>query len=97
MEATHTPGPWRVGRWGARFLVEADAGPVCSISKGVAEEADAHLIAAAKDMLEALQMAEDALSRAPFSTGIWPNGIHPNTGIQKIRDAIAKAIGAESS
>ena len=38
--------------------------------------------------LEALELAEDVLSRAPFSTGIWPNGMHPQVGIDKIRDAI---------
>ncbi|MCK1459121.1 hypothetical protein IVB34_12215 [Bradyrhizobium sp. 2] len=27
---------------------------------------------------EALEIAEDVLSRAPFSTAIWPNGMHPN-------------------
>jgi hypothetical protein len=37
---------------------------------------------------EALELAEDVLSRAPFSTGFWPNGMHPQTGIDKIRDAI---------
>jgi hypothetical protein len=39
-------------------------------------------------VLEALKLAEDVLSRSPFSTDIWPNGMHPNTGINKIRDAI---------
>ena len=38
---------------------------------------------------EALELAEDVLSRAPFSTEIWPNGTHPNTGIEKIRAALA--------
>lgn len=38
---------------------------------------------------EALELAEDVLSRAPFSTAIWPNGMHPNEGIKKIREALA--------
>ncbi|MCK1275889.1 hypothetical protein IVB46_11675 [Bradyrhizobium sp. 61] len=38
---------------------------------------------------EALEIAEDVLSRAPFSTAIWPNGMHPNRGIEKIRAALA--------
>jgi len=37
----------------------------------------------------ALRLAEDVLSRAPFSTGIWPNGMHPQIGITVIRNALA--------
>lgn len=43
---------------------------------------------------EALELAEDVLSRAPFSNAIWPNGVHPQTGITKIRDAIAALSNA---
>ena len=43
-----------------------------------------------KSLREALTIAEDVLSRAPFSTEIWPNGMHPQRGINKIR----KALGA---
>lgn len=39
-------------------------------------------------ILEALVMAEDVLSRFPFSSEIWPGGVHPQTGISKIREAI---------
>jgi hypothetical protein len=42
-----------------------------------------------QEVREALEIAEDVLSRAPFSTAIWPNGMHPNTGIEKIRKALA--------
>jgi hypothetical protein len=38
---------------------------------------------------EALRLAEDVLSRFPYSSEIWPNGMHPHTGISQIRDAIA--------
>jgi len=37
---------------------------------------------------EALALAEDVLSRWPFSTEIWPNGLHPQEGIAKIRAAL---------
>lgn len=40
-------------------------------------------------MREALVLAEDVLSRAPFSTDIWPNGMHPQRGIKQIRAALA--------
>lgn len=53
--------------------------------------------AAAPDLLKALVLAEDVLSRFPFSSEIWPNGTHPNTGIEQIRAAIAKATGDQCS
>lgn len=40
-------------------------------------------------MREALVLAEDVLSRAPFSNQIWPNGMHPSRGIEQIRTALA--------
>jgi hypothetical protein len=50
----------------------------------------------ASEVREALELAEDVLSRSPFSTNIWPNGMHPNTGITKIRAAI-KALSRPST
>ncbi|MCK1445392.1 hypothetical protein IVB43_23695 [Bradyrhizobium sp. 48] len=38
---------------------------------------------------EALEIAEDVLSRTPFSTAILPNGMHPQVVIEKIRAALA--------
>lgn len=37
----------------------------------------------------ALRLAEEVLSRAPFSTEIWPGGMHPQQGITIIREALA--------
>ena len=37
----------------------------------------------------ALRLAEEVLSQAPFSTSIWPNGMHPQRGITIIRAALA--------
>lgn len=39
---------------------------------------------------KALTLAEDVLARAPYSTELWPNGTHPNTGIEQIRAALAQ-------
>ena len=50
-----------------------------------------------RDVVEALTIAEDTLSRFPFSSEIWPNGMHPNTGIGKIRDALAALSSAPVS
>ncbi|HJR83475.1 MAG TPA: hypothetical protein VJ775_06065 [Sphingomicrobium sp.] len=106
---SHTPGPWfwvvddserptTLRRSGSGDVVidaqseQSNYGlsthEWCDVS-----EADARLIVAAPEMLEALKLAEDVLSRFPFSAEIWPNGSHPNAGIQQIRDAIAKAEG----
>ena len=37
----------------------------------------------------ALRLAEEVLSQAPYSTQIWPNGMHPQRGITIIRAALA--------
>jgi hypothetical protein len=59
------------------------------------ETAPSFGVAQASGVREALELAEDVLSRAPFSTGIWPNGMHPNTGIKKIRNAISSLSSTE--
>jgi len=47
-------------------------------------------------LVAALTLAEDVLSRAPFSTTIWPNGMHPQAGIDRIREALASVVGGVS-
>lgn len=63
MSAEHTPGPWQVGpeyHNHSRFSVyHVDFSPVASF---VPTEADARLIAAAPDLLAALQECESALA-----------------------------------
>jgi hypothetical protein len=44
---------------------------------------------------EALALAEDVLSRSPFSTEMWPNGMHPNAGITIIRTALSNPLKAD--
>ena len=44
-----------------------------------------------RELTEALVLAEDVLSRAPFSTALWPNGMHPQRGIEAIRAALSTA------
>lgn len=60
----------------------------CRLSAHNAEVEIDRLNASCEAMEKALRIAEDVLSRAPFSTAIWPNGMHPNTGIQIIRAAL---------
>lgn len=45
---------------------------------------------AMEQMHAALVLAEDVLSRAPHSSRLWHNGMHPQTGIDRIRDAIKR-------
>lgn len=81
MSAQHTPGPWDRGRadgctqvYGADGTLIANVEPVAGNSR---------LIAAAPDLLEALQGAMDALGSECFDWG-------------PARAAIAKAIGSAS-
>lgn len=37
---------------------------------------------------KALILAEDVLSRSPFSNHMWPNGMHPQVGMEQIRAAL---------
>ena len=83
----HTPGPWRSsGRWvvagkgdDAEFIAETDA-PRFDFARYERACEDARLIAAAPEMLEAL---EDLTAAAP-NDPCW----------QRARAAIAKARGA---
>jgi hypothetical protein len=94
MEATHSPGPWSVAEWDTRdrdgaieaggYQVVDAAGYLVSActTEGAtdAEEANVRLIAAAPDMLEALEACYAAL--------------HPNSDEGALaRYAIAKATG----
>ena len=95
----HTPGPWRIVRArgaskaainGAQIRTEAGL-QIASIThvadKPISQkEADAHLIAAAPEMYEALREFLDE-----FTT----SGPKRNAAIEKCRAAIAKAEGRE--
>lgn len=98
MIAGHTPGPWRLcGAFGMQGLVEPSAGgnPVASVTgyyhHAGQTEANARLIAAAPDLLEALQR-------------LIPHAVHMEScshdddgvrrDIERARAAIAKAEGA---
>jgi hypothetical protein len=41
------------------------------------------------EMRRALELADDVLSRFPYSAELWPNGTHPNAGIAQIRAALS--------
>ena len=86
----HTPGQWRVERTAGGFEVCSDDGETDSLVAVVysvldeQKEANARLIAAGPDMLEALEQAEIALEE---------HGDEGTVGF--VRAAIAKAKGQQ--
>jgi hypothetical protein len=68
---THTPGPWTIRRTGAAQVALAIAAnghdTVAAFPRGTDKdyEADARLIAAAPDLLEALKWCADAMGSGP--------------------------------
>jgi hypothetical protein len=67
--------------WGGESFDQAKAN-----AEFIVKAVNSHL-----DLVKALTLAEDVLSRSPLSIGIWPNGMHPYTGIEQIRAALKGA------
>ena len=84
MTTQHTPGPWELRRSvrGYWFIDHEQGGEGYTLTKLDCNEADARLIAAAPDLLAAL---EELLNALPSATS------HP--AIKAARAAIAKATG----
>jgi hypothetical protein len=84
----HTPGPWEIDTHHG-IAVHGEIGRVCRLpaynTPRLLRQADANarLIAAAPDLLDALKEAEEVLS-------LLPHGYHGST-IGRLRTAIAKA------
>jgi len=101
MTTKHTPGPWRAKKVRTLIHIGGDSG-VCEISVSAShvhedfpgakmayiarQEANAHLIAAAPDLLEALQALV-----ADFAD--YPASERPCHAFDLARAAIAKALG----
>ena len=89
MTTQHTPGPWTTSSLpnGTEWTVSIDGGDMLADLTGCPnEQANARLIAAAPDLLAALQIAENALDM--YSGG-------QSSDLAAIRIAIDKATGAE--
>lgn len=88
----HTPGPWGIDR-SIGVWIMAGSLHVATIPRaadGDWSPANARLIAAAPDMLEALKMARKWMS--------WWSDVHPDDKVViAINDAIAKAEGAPAA
>jgi hypothetical protein len=107
--AKHTPGPWRVDRYG---IVTGGADYCTSVAEcqvppkskfppseyarlAAEQNANARLIAAAPDLLEALQLASDMLHDVANAPGdpLYDPTLHK--ACADARAAIAKAEGAD--
>jgi hypothetical protein len=101
----HTPAPWSVhnniGKKGEIGVI-ASAAPciICTMGNAKAwpeeAKANAHLIAAAPELLEALEVAENTLQTIqqeaePIMKKYYAEGLNPTMDL--IRDAIEKAKG----
>lgn len=89
----HTPGPWAVESYGDRFEVVDEETLSITIARitGARAEATACLIAAAPDLLEALQ---DVLSAERFSNRPPETVEQAEAKLARIRAAAAKADAA---
>jgi hypothetical protein len=96
-EAVHTPGPWVVNGFGGGFRVIARMQPhevaVSATAQGGDEISNARLIAAAPELLEALQalipMMEEWHDEFPEYVGD-----NERPALIRARTAIARATGA---
>lgn len=89
MNAQHTPGPWEAGQYGNSFIVTAKGGMYdVAVVRNIGNEdnaANARLIAAAPDLLEALRQLRDAF----IVTSVEMQA----DAMRAARAAIAKATG----
>lgn len=90
-EMTHTPGPWHTvdSTFGNIFVESSSDGSVCKVAQKKNMVANAQLITAAPDLLEALRVMVDHASEK------YPHfeAERGTKDIQQALDAIAKAEG----
>lgn len=90
---SHTQGPWKVTSNKLQCFIDGPNGEEVAQCLG---DADARLIAAAPELLEALKSAERVLQtqvRCEFNAGAPPTGTYHHTKLLEIQAAIAKAEG----
>lgn len=85
-DATHTPGPWAVSQPSGNYIA-APTGGIAALTYG-ASKADAHLIAAAPDLLAALEHVDNYLAPQGDEEDVY------NYIRAIIKGAISKAQGA---
>ena len=95
----HTPGPWKIEMHPMGTFVRCSDGYIISgpVNERPGHEANARLIAAALDLLEALKMAAQQLETdAIFMSLSGASGNHQAEAALVARAAIAKATGEQS-
>ena len=98
MKSKHTPGPWELmeDRIPGSLELGANGRAICEIwrrNDPETENANASLITAAPDLLEALEAVMAILPVCPKNTGIAGIEARYNFAVVGARAAIAKAIG----
>jgi len=93
MNKNHTPGPWvyYYEKIGNQHIVWSDNSRIVSLSMNDDAESNARLIAAAPDLLEALQDLFIDCMACDYN-----DGFNTSPLAKKVRAAIAKATGDES-
>ena len=93
---THTPGPWRIVRIDGELVgsifrgkTRICAGIIDDIKLHSEAEANAHLIAAAPEMLEVLEWLAEEFDRRDLGDG----AMFCDSDIEQVRAAIRKARG----
>lgn len=90
----HTPGPWRISNvLSNRLQIGVKGEEIAALQYGENKEANAHLIAAAPEMLEALHLAVGHLEQRQVLDGVKS---HRTNTLKVLNAAIAKAEGRES-
>jgi hypothetical protein len=104
-QTKHTPGPWKAVRNTAYWEIEPanagqdgipfNVGDVCASAPGMPDsglqEANARLIAAAPDLLEALEAFRLAFELDGIQTNNIPAEMALGSAIEKARAALSKA------
>ena len=99
---SYTPGPWKVttgGQVTARFFNRhfGDVSPLSLYRSIGVRRANANLIAAAPDMLDALRDAQSILDFIEASDTSVESRDAARESLYAIREAIAKATGEEAT
>lgn len=106
-QTQHTPGPWHMGAGNGSGSIFADEGrtrleeggttlyPIATINHalGDEDEANARLIAAAPDLLAALEVAHECLDSILEPTQDDDGNTIPNPLLEQIDAALARARG----
>ena len=93
----HTTGPWYIKHETNAILIEGDENqPICAMWGGWGAREDARLIAAAPDLLAALELLAHGCTRPMGEDSCGQQYVHVRlAAIERARAAIAKATGGE--